>query len=159
MKDLVNSSVPTVTCIYEMALTNSTENIPRLSETVCKDWFVVRNARPDDCPVILQYMKVCWFSLILWKLWFQKIITANRVPTPVIFAFSCVIPGVHIPTKLVRISKYCKRWQSASGHSATDCQGRTAWYLTFRGQLFKLLNGRLRLILISFEISCMFVVT
>ena len=59
MKDLVNSSVPTVTCIYEMALANSTENIPRLSETVCKDWFVVRNARPDDCPVILQYMKVC----------------------------------------------------------------------------------------------------
>lgn len=34
------------------------ENLPQLSEIVNKDWFTIRNARPDDCAAIVRYIKV-----------------------------------------------------------------------------------------------------
>lgn len=58
-------------------MASDARNLPQLSEIVNKNRFIIRNARPDDCPAIVRYIKVCLeLSLLVavqdnlfWKLY------------------------------------------------------------------------------------------
>ena len=39
-------------------MASNVRNLPQLSESVDKNWFVIRNARPDDCAAIVRCIKV-----------------------------------------------------------------------------------------------------